>query len=149
MLYEAKFWRTDVKKPSFEEGLSYPDSLIETADWGAREGDVAVIAAANSIPIGAAWYRFWTDTNFIHGYVDENTPVLGIAVHNDYRHQGIGGKLVEWLINYSSEHAVQKISLNVSKDNYAKNLYSQHGFFVYSDKGDAVTMVRKIRDKTA
>ena len=85
MLYEAIFWRAGVKKPSFEEGLAYPDSVKEIADWGEREGDTAVIATVNSIPVGAAWYRFWTDSNFTNGYIDENTPVLGIAVHKAYR----------------------------------------------------------------
>ncbi len=143
MLYEAVFWRTGVKKPTFEEGLAYPDTAKEIADWGERDGDTAVIATVNSIPIGAAWYRFWTDSNFTNGYLDENTPVLGIGVHNDYRHQGIGKKMVEWLIDYASKHSIQKISLNVAKDNYAKNLYMQHGFQEYADKGEALTMVRK------
>ena len=144
MLYEAKFWRVGVNKPSLEEGLAYPDSVQETADWGERNGDTAVIASLNSIPIAAAWYRFWTDSNFINGYLDENTPVLGIGVRNEYRHRGVGKKLVEWLIEYASKHSVQNISLNVAKDNYARNLYGQHGFQVVADKGDAVTMVRKI-----
>ena len=144
MLYEAIFWRTGVKKPSFAEGLAYPDSAREMADWGEREGDSAVIAAVNSIPTGAAWYRFWTDTNFTNGYVDENTPVLGIAVHKAHRQQGIGKKLLEWLINHAAKHAVQKISLNVAKDNYAINLYSQQGFYVVADKGDMLTMLRII-----
>ena len=148
MLYEAIFWRAGGKKPSFEEGLAFPDSVREIAEWGERDGDTAVIAVHNAIPIGAAWYRFWTGSNFTNGYVDEETPVLGVAVHNAYRHQGIGKKLVEWLIDHASKYAVQKISLNVAKDNYAINLYIQLGFQEYADKGDAVTMVRKIRNIT-
>ena len=144
MLYEAVFWRASANKPSFEEGLAYPDVSKSLADWGERDGDTAVIASLNSIPIAAAWYRLWTDSNFINGYLDENTPVLGIAVRNEYRHQGIGKKLVEWLIEYASKHSVQNISLNVAKDNFAIDLYRQHGFQVVADKGDAVTMVRKI-----
>ena len=72
------------------------------------------------------------------------TPVLVIGVHRDYRHQGIGKKLIDWLMDYASKHAIQKISLSVSKDNYAINLYRQQGFQEYVDKGDAFTMVRKI-----
>ena len=45
MLYEAIFWRAGVKKPSFEEGLAFPDSVREIAEWGERDGDTAVIAA--------------------------------------------------------------------------------------------------------
>jgi ribosomal protein S18 acetylase RimI-like enzyme len=71
--------------------------------------------------------------------------VLVIAVHRDYRHQGIGGMMTEWLIDYASKHAIQRISLSVSKDNYALNLYRQQGFLEHDDKGDAFLMVRGIR----
>ena len=144
MLYEAVFWRASVDKPSFEEGLAYPEVSKALADWGERDGDTAVVATINSIPVGAAWYRFWTDSNFTHGYIDESTPVLAIGVHCDYRHQGIGKKMIEWLIDCASKHSIQKISLSVSKDNYAINLYRQQGFLEYADKGDAFIMVRKI-----
>ena len=144
MLYEAVFWRASDNKPSFEEGLAYPDVSKALADWGKRDGDTAVVATINSIPIGAAWVRFWTDSNFTNGYLDENTPVLAIGVHSDYRRQGIGGKMMDWLIDYASKHSIQKISLSVSKDNYAINLYKQQGFLEYTDRGDAFIMVRKI-----
>ena len=145
MLYEGVFWRASVNKPSFEEGLAYPDIIKELADWGERDGDTAVVATINSIPIGASWYRFWTDDNFIYGYIDEITPVLVIGVHNDYRHQGIGKKLMAWLIDHASKSAIQKISLSVSKDNIALNLYKQQGFVEYADNGDALIMVRTIK----
>jgi ribosomal protein S18 acetylase RimI-like enzyme len=144
MLYEAVFWRATVNKPSFEEGLAYPEVRKSLADWGERDGDTAVVATSNSFPIGASWVRFWIDGNFINGYIDESTPVLVIAVQSDYRHQGIGKKMIEWLIDYASKHAIQKVSLGVSKDNYALNLYKQQGFLEYADKGDAFLMVRKI-----
>jgi ribosomal protein S18 acetylase RimI-like enzyme len=144
MLYEAVFWRASVNKPSFEEGLAYPEVSKALADWGKRDGDTAVVATSNSIPVGAAWYRFWTDSNFTRGYIDESTPVLAIGVHSDYRHQGIGKKMIEWLIDYASKHSIQKISLSVSKDNYAIDLYKQQGFLEYADRGDAFIMVREI-----
>jgi GNAT superfamily N-acetyltransferase len=143
MLYEAVFWRATINKPSFEEGLAYPDVSKALADWGERDGDTAVVATIKSFPIGAAWYRYWTDGNFINGYRDEITPVLVIGVHSDYRHQGIGGIMIEWLIDYASMQSIQELSLSVSKDNHALNLYKQQGFLEYSDKGDAFIMVRK------
>ncbi len=144
MLYEAVFWRSADSKPAFEEGLTYPDVKKALADWAEREGDTAVVAANNSMPLGAAWYRYWTNDHFIRGYVDENTPVLVIGVHPDYRHQGIGGKLIEWLIDHAANHAVPQISLMVSKDNLAINLYRQQDFLEIIDTGDAYIMVRTI-----
>lgn len=144
MLYEAVFWRAGPKRPTFEEGLAYPEVSRSLANWGEREGDTAVVATVDSVPAGAAWYRYWTDDNYISGYIDETMPVLVIAVRSDYRHQGIGGKMVEWLIDQAAKGAIHKISLNVSKDNYALNLYRQQGFVVHADKGDAFLMVREI-----
>jgi ribosomal protein S18 acetylase RimI-like enzyme len=144
MLYEAVFWRKNVNTPSFEEGLADSDVRNALAEWGMRGGDVAVIATIDSIPVGAAWYRFWTDSNSTRGYINEIIPVLAIGVHSDYRHQGIGKKMIEWLISYASTHSIQKISLCVSKDNYALNLYRQQDFLEYADTGDSLIMVRKI-----
>ena len=108
MLYEAVFWRDSVK-PSFEEGLAYPEVSKALADWGKRDGDTAVVATIDSIPVGAAWYRYWTDSNFTRGYLDENTPELVIGVHSDFRHQGVGTKMIEWLIDYASRHSIRRI----------------------------------------
>ena len=144
MLYEAVYWRPNPNKPSFEEGLSDPGVINALVDWGERDGDTAVVATINTIPIGASWYRFYTDDNSIRGYIDETIPALVIAVHKNYRRQRIGKKMIEWLIDYASKHSIQKISLSVSKDNYALNIYKQQGFLEYTDKGDAFIMVHKI-----
>ena len=144
MLYEAVFWRASVNKPSFEEGLATPDVNKSLADWGKRDGDTGVVAAIDSIPIGAAWFRYWTDDNFINGYVNENTPVVVIGVQREYRHQGAGKKMIAWLIDNAAKHAIQRLSLSVSKDNYALHLYRQQGFLEYLDNGDQLILLRKI-----
>ena len=143
MLYEAVFWRDSGKNPSLEEGLAYPDVQKSLSNWGERDGDAAVVATIQGVPVGAAWYRFWTDENYIRGYIDEITPVLVIGVDSYHRHQGIGAKMIERLIDYASKQSIQNISLMVSKDNYAINLYRQEGFREYADKGDSLLMVRK------
>lgn len=146
MLYEAVYWRALARgnAPSIEEGLAAPEVSKILADWGKRDGDTAVVASVHSTPVGAAWYRYWTDDNFIRGYIDDMTPVLAIGVDRDYRRQGIGTTLLEWLIEYASTHAIHKISLMVSKDNYAIHVYRQRGFVEYTDTGDSLVMVRKI-----
>ncbi len=144
MLYEAVFWRPNPNKPSFEEGLAAPEVRNARVDWGERDGDIAVIALVDSIPAGAAWYRFYTDDNFIRGYIEETIPALAIAVHKDYRRQGIGEKMMNWLIDHASTQHIQQISLMVSKDNHAIHLYRKCGFLEYADKGDSVLMLRKI-----
>ena len=144
MLYEAVFWRPNPNKPSFEEGLAAPGVRNALVDWKERDGDIAVIALVDSLPAGAAWYRFYTDDNSIRGYIEETIPALVIAVHRDYRRQGIGEKLIDWLIDHASTHNLHKISLMVSKDNHAIHLYRKCGFLEYADEGDSLLMLRKI-----
>ena len=56
----------------------------------------------------------------------------------------MGKRMMGWLIDYASKCSIQRISLMVSKDNYAINLYRQQGFQEYADKGEAFIMVREI-----
>ena len=144
MLYEAVFWRPNPDKPSLDEGLSTPGARNALVDWGAREGDSAVIAVVDSNPAGVAWYRFYSDGNSIRGYIEETIPVLVIAVHEDYRRLGIGERMIHWLIDHASRRNIREISLMVSKDNHAIHLYRKCGFLKYADKGDSLLMVRRI-----
>ena len=145
MLYEAVFWRPNPNKPSFEEGLSGPGVSHALVDWGKREGDAAVIALCDAKPAGAAWYRFYTEDNGIRGYMDGAVPVIVIAVQENYRRQGIGEKMIEWLISHASKHGIQQLSLIVSKDNHALRLYRKSGFLEYADTGDSLLMLRKTK----
>jgi ribosomal protein S18 acetylase RimI-like enzyme len=146
MLYEAVYWRTiaNSTNPPFEDGLKAPGVWNDLADWGEREGDIAVVARVDARLAGAAWYRLYTEDNAIRGYINDTIPVLVIAVHRDYRRQGIGKRLIEWLIDHASTHNIQHISLMVSKDNPAMHLYRTCGFLDYADRGDSVLMLRKI-----
>jgi ribosomal protein S18 acetylase RimI-like enzyme len=53
--------------------------------------------------------------------------------------------MMAWLIDRASEQGIQQISLSVSKDNYAINLYRQQGFLEHTDKGDMLLLVRTIK----
>ena len=50
--------------------------------------------------------------------------------------------MIAWLFDQASEQAIEKISLSVSKDNYAINLYKQQGFLKHADIGTQFLMVR-------
>jgi ribosomal protein S18 acetylase RimI-like enzyme len=144
MLYEAVFWRAGDDGPSPEEALEYPEVAKSLADWGRRAGDTAVVATVDSSPAGTAWYRFWTVGNHIRGYVDEATPVLVIGVRREYRRRGIGGMLIDSLADRASEQGIERLSLSVSKDNFALHLYRQRGFLPCADLGNSLLMVRRI-----
>jgi len=145
MLYEAVFWRKGPNTPSFEEGLELPDVKKAIDDFEKRDGDVAVVAFSDDhTPVGAAWLRYWNEKDSIRGFIAENIPVLVLGVKGEFRQQGIGSRLIEWLIDYSSEHSIQQISLCVSKDNHALDLYRKTGFIEFSDLDHSFNMVTKI-----
>ncbi len=142
MLYEAVFWRPNPNKPSLKEGLADPGVRNALVDWGEREGDAAVI----TLMIQSQSERPGIDSTQMttaSGYMDKTVPVIVIAVHNNYRRQGIGEKMIEWLIDHASKHSIQELSLMVSKDNHAIMLYRKCGFLEYADTGDSLLMLRK------
>ena len=59
----------------------------------------------------------------MQGYIPENILVY-LATHKDYRGQGLGKKLIQKVIDYSSGD----ISLHVEAGNPAKQLYEKLGF---------------------
>ena len=146
MLYEAVYWRSIAQKnnPPFDEGLAAPGVGNALDDWGEREGDTAIIAVLDSIPVGAAWYRFYSTSNAIRGYIDEITPVLVLAIAREHRRSGIGTRLLAGLIERASERGINRLSLMVSNDNHAYGLYKKLGFRVYANEESSCLMVRQM-----
>lgn len=76
--------------------------------------------------------------------IDEG-HISNIAVHPNYRRQGIGGILLTHLIEYSKQKGVKLITLDVREKNLpAQQLYKKYGFEVisirknyYSDTGES------------
>lgn len=143
MLFEAVFWRKkEHERPPFEEGLNYDGVKNALEDWQNRAGDAALIAEIDAVPVGAVWYRFFTEDNNIRGYYDNTVPVIVIGVHKNHRHKGIGGKMMQAIFDHAQKQDIDKLSLCVSKDNYAINLYKQQGFAEHIDIGDSWIMVK-------
>ena len=141
MLFEAAFWRPGVARPAIDEGLSRPELAKLLEGWG-RRGDAFVIAEdAGNRPVGAAWYRFWSDHDHSYGYVSADIPELGIAVVNGLRERGIGGQLLYALRKLAADRGIASLSLSVEEDNPARRLYLQHGFEQVATVGNAWTMV--------
>jgi hypothetical protein len=79
MLYEAAAWNPDWPHEQVIEALANPMVERYHRGWG-RPGDAGVIAELDGEPVGAAWYRLFTAEEPGYGFVDEETPELGIAV---------------------------------------------------------------------
>ena len=131
MLDAAAFWRP----PSLRSRVAKPFLRILVrrylalyhARWG-REGDVGFVAAIDGEPVGAVWYRFFTEESHGEGYIDERTPELAIAVVEGHRGHGIGRALLEAIAVAARERGVDRIGLSVDHDNPAKRLYAEVGY---------------------
>jgi GNAT superfamily N-acetyltransferase len=111
------------------------------ANWG-RPGDAGVVAFDGRGPFGAAWYRLFPADEPGFGFVDEQTPELTIAVVPSRRGQGIGGELLEALLDQARRDGYQAVSLSAERAQTA--FYERNGFVPVRDTGAAVTMRREL-----
>ena len=140
MLYESIYILEN--KPNKEDLINSPHLKKYHEGWG-RKGDTALIACnAKHEPVGAAWYRLFTDDNKGYGYVDNKTPELGIAVTAQARGQGVGTLLMEKIIQQAKCDGYKSISLSVDLENsHAISIYKKLGFEDYERDGTSITMI--------
>jgi hypothetical protein len=82
MLYEATMWRPGPRRFSHEEVLLLPEIAVYVGGWG-RSGDVGLVAEGNGgDPIGAAWYRFFSEEAPGFGFVN---PALRLYERASFR----------------------------------------------------------------
>jgi ribosomal protein S18 acetylase RimI-like enzyme len=139
MLFEAFFWDPSQYRPEFEIFKQDPEFGKLLEDWG-RVGDRAVLAETAGIPVGAAWYRYWTPERHSYGYVDAGTPEVAIGVHPDHRSRGVGHKILQALIETAWSEGVPALSLSVAPDNFALKLYEGAGFTKVGESGTSWTL---------
>ncbi len=84
--------------------------------------------------------------------VCDNGDVTNIAVHPDYRREGIGRKILDLMIDICKEREIKSITLEVRDGNIpAYNLYLKEGFVVngrrkkyYKGIDDAILMIKEL-----
>lgn len=140
MLGEAAVWRPDKPTPTAEQVMADPRYALYLAGWP-REGDYGLVAEQDG-PVGAAWYRTFTEAIHGYGFIAEDVPELSIAVIASRRHEGIGRRLVIDLIGASVAQGYRALSLSVAEDNPARGLYASAGFVPVGKVGHSWTMVR-------
>lgn len=142
MLYQSLY--VPEGRPPFDRSvLSRPDVARYVKDWG-RENDAGFVALdEDGRPIGAIWLRLLKGAERGFGYVDDETPELGVAVLPAYRGRGVGTSLLTRLIE-AAGGMYEYISLSVSAGNPAMRLYRRLGFEEVGQSGDSITMRRSL-----
>jgi len=146
MLFEASYWRPTKLRPPIDEALARPELAKVLADWG-RPGDLAMIATDGpGERIGAAWMRLWKRADHLSGFVDEQTPELGIGVRQEFRRHGVGTALLLAVLGRAREDNVPRVSLSVEIENVARLLYERFGFQLHAVAQGVATLVVQLDD---
>jgi ribosomal protein S18 acetylase RimI-like enzyme len=134
MLRHAYYWRS--------RDTEFPITRYVNG-WG-REGDRALIALDDFHPVGAAWYRLYTQDEPGFGFVDEQTPELTIGVVPARRGKGIGSSLLDALVERARKDGFAQLSLSVEQTNPAVHLYESRGFRTVQAEEGACIMVAPV-----
>jgi ribosomal protein S18 acetylase RimI-like enzyme len=140
----AADWRPDAQVRAVAEVMADPALAHYVAGWPAP-GDVGFVAD-DGRPVGAAWWRFFTDQDPGFGFVDSATPEISIGVTPGSRRRGVGTALLGALIDEARHLGIPSLSLSVETDNPARSLYQRLGFVIRDRSAGAFTMILKLTD---
>lgn len=142
MLVEAVNWSPRWKPRSRRRVLSAAATGRYIAGWP-RGTDLGVVAEADGAPVGAAWLRFFTADEHGYGFVAPDVPELTIGVAASWRGRGAGRALLRAIAARAAAAGITRISLNVERKNFARDLYLAEGYQVFDATGpQADTMVK-------
>ena len=75
-----------------------------------------------------------------HGFVEDQTPKVVLAIVPDHRGCGVGGALLVELRDAAGSQGYCALSLSVEKGNPALGLYERNGFVTLFETEDAWKM---------
>lgn len=124
--------------------IDRPEVAKYVEAWG-RASDVGFVAedVCSGEPVGAAWLRLLAGDEKGYGYVDDETPELGMAVLPSYRGRGVGSDILGRLL-VEAAAVYRSVCLSVSADNPAVRLYERAGFERVCERGASFTMVKRL-----
>jgi GNAT superfamily N-acetyltransferase len=139
-LYTALAWDPERRLPPLEVTLEHPAAARYHRNWG-RHGDLGVVAEAAGRVVGVAYCRLFTEADHGHGYVDEETPEVAVAVREENRGEGLGARLLSALADTAHAVGFERLSLSVAAENPARRLYERLGYREISSDGDGIRML--------
>jgi ribosomal protein S18 acetylase RimI-like enzyme len=146
-LYEAVAWNPERELPPYDALIEHPEMARYHRDWG-RPGDQGVLVEVAGARAGVAFYRLFSDADHGHGYVDETTPELAVAVEPALRGRGIGSRLMTELAKGAKQAGFTRLSLSVDTENPALQLYGRLGFREIARDEGGVRMILELWPRT-
>jgi GNAT superfamily N-acetyltransferase len=146
MGWEATAVDAGMRAMGKEAALAQPSVRKYLEGWG-RPGDAGVVAVDSSgRRLGAAWYRLFPAGAPGYGFIAPDVPELSIGVAEDARGRGVGGALLDALLQTAREQGFRRVSLSVDRRNPALQLYERKGFRDAGISGPAETSVTMIAE---
>ncbi|MEL7531197.1 MAG: GNAT family N-acetyltransferase [Bacteroidota bacterium] len=140
-MFYASFFVPEGQAPFPREMIDRPDLAKYIKDWGSGKDDLSLVAKRENELLGLVWGRSFTYANKGYGFVDKNTPEIGIAIRESFRGQGVGTVLIRSIQQKYLDLGVRRLSLSTDKRNAAKRLYERMGFQVVMEEETALTML--------
>jgi len=130
-----------------------PKLAIYEEFYGFTSKDLGLYALVDNNLAGAVWIRRLNADHGSNGYIDDNTPILNIAVLPEFRGKGLGSQMLEQLFIEAGALYAQ-ICVSVVNNSPAIGFYERHGFVKHNngfveqsfvDGSDVITMVKKLQ----
>ncbi len=143
MLYQAIYVPAD-EPPFPRASVNLPEFSRYVQDWEQPTDSGLIAVTQDGEDIGAAWLRLLTGSQRGHGYVDDATPELTMAIVPAWRGQGLGRRLLERMLD-EAQTQFSAVCLSVDPQNMpALKLYERLGFEVTGKNGTSLTMLRQL-----
>lgn len=145
-LYAAVSWDPGREIPPYDAAIGHPQLVIYHRGW-MRPGDLGLIAEDGERVVGVAFCRVFTEGEHGHGYVDEQTPEIALAVTEGYRGAGLGARLLAGLAEDARRAGFRRLSLSVDRENPARRLYARSGYRAVSEDQSGVRMLLDLTEE--
>jgi ribosomal protein S18 acetylase RimI-like enzyme len=102
-----------------------------------------VVAERDGAYVGAAFGRLFTEDHPSYGFVDEETPEVGIGIVEEDRGKGLGRQMMLDLETLYKDAGFKQLSLSVNFDNPARHLYESLGYTEVGQDENSARMVKR------
>jgi len=150
MLYYAQ--RVDESDKSLQE---CSEIHIYDEFYGLTPKDLGVYAMVDAEVAGAIWSRRLSDYHNSKAFIDNNTPVLNIAVKPTFRSKGVATAMMEQFLQEAAT-LYDALSISVPKRAEAISFFEKFGFEIvqnsqhksYCDEKNSIVMIKKLQRKS-